>query len=450
MFTAALHSLLLVSLCALCFALNTHWATTTGTIPAEQALSVYLLFVLEYLFILYTYAKSQNDRAINTIVIASLVGRVLLAFAPVLLTGDLPRYLWEGLLVREGFNPYFYVPAHTALTPLRTDYWASIEYSHLSAIYPPVAQYFLALFARSVLLWKLFLVIVEACNIYLLMRLVKEFSAPRGMVLAYACLPLALFEISLSGHLEGIVVTFLLAFFLYIRSLELRAFFVYKDTIPVPAMLALALLCASAILTKYVLALPVAVFLILRGKHFGLLRFSFFSFSFVFFCLLICAPFLKVDGELVSLFSSLSTYISHWRFNDSVLHLLGFLFGADWSDTNSFWHLKALLLAVWTLVMALLLYKARNSVKPTMYGFAAYLILSPVFHPWYGLWFAPLVALEPSPALLYLLLALPISYVSKIGGVGGDPAVIWKAVEFAPLLPLLLWRNRVFPARRES
>jgi hypothetical protein len=438
MFAATLHSLLLICLCALTWALNAHWQAK-GTIPAGQAVSLYLLFVVEYLFILHSLARTDEKRPIIVLITASIIGRVILAFTPVLFTGDLPRYLWEGLLVREGINPFYYPPEHAALEHLRTPYWADIEYPHLSAIYPPVAQYFLALFAHSVLTWKLFLVVVESFNIYLLSRLLKDFSIPRGMVLVYACLPLTLLEIGLSGHLEALVITFLLSFFVYVRSLELRAFFVYHDTIKVHCMLALAVIAAAGILTKYVLALPLAVFLVVRGKHFGTKRLAFFLLSFTFLIFIFSAPFLKVDGKLIPVFSSLGTYLRHWQFNDSLLHLFGDIASVDWRHLESFWHLKAILAAIWATSMFVLLKSARNAIWPTTAGFAIFLICSAVVHPWYALWFAPLLAVEFSPALLYFLLALPLAYAPHITGTAADVPIIIKYLEYLPILLIGLY-----------
>jgi hypothetical protein len=64
------------------------------------------------------------------------------------------------------------------------------------------------------------------------------------------------------------------------------------------------------------------------------------------------------------------------------------------------------------------------------------LFIYPAFHPWYLLALVPFLALSPSPAWIYLSLAIPLSYLKYLAPNGLMPEwVTWA--QFAPLYVLL-------------
>ncbi|MGH1588545.1 hypothetical protein ACRBEV_09510 [Methylobacterium phyllosphaerae] len=58
-------------------------------------------------------------RALAIIVGAALTMRLLALFAPPILSTDIFRYVWDGMVQGVGINPYRYVPADPALAFLR-------------------------------------------------------------------------------------------------------------------------------------------------------------------------------------------------------------------------------------------------------------------------------------------------------------------------------------------
>ena len=57
-----------------------------------------------------------------------------LVLAPPVLSDDLYRYLWEGRMWIEGFNPYRLAPEDLALSPLRDELWANINNPAIGSI----------------------------------------------------------------------------------------------------------------------------------------------------------------------------------------------------------------------------------------------------------------------------------------------------------------------------
>jgi alpha-1,6-mannosyltransferase len=133
--------------------------------------------------------------------------------APVFLSDDIYRYIWDGRVQGAGINPYRYVPTDAHLDPLRD---AAIfpnvnRNNYAPTIYPPVAQMFFFLatrFGESVLVMKLALVAVEAVGIYGLLQVLRGIGAPRENILFYAWHPLPVWEIAGSGHVDAVMVAF--------------------------------------------------------------------------------------------------------------------------------------------------------------------------------------------------------------------------------------------------
>ena len=133
--------------------------------------------------------------------------------APVYLSDDLYRYIWDGRVQAAGINPYRYIPTDPHLAPLRDEaIFPNVNRNNYApTIYPPVAQMlFLAAtrFGETFLAVKLVLVAVEAIGIGALFFVLRTVGAPRENILFYAWHPLPVWEIAGSGHIDGAVVAF--------------------------------------------------------------------------------------------------------------------------------------------------------------------------------------------------------------------------------------------------
>ena len=133
--------------------------------------------------------------------------------APVFLSDDINRYIWDGRVQAAGINPYRYIPTDPHLAPLRDDaIFPNINRNNYApTIYPPVAQMlFLVVnrFGQSALAVKLTFVAIEAIGIGALVYILHATGRPRGHILFYAWHPLPIWEIAGSGHVDAAVVAF--------------------------------------------------------------------------------------------------------------------------------------------------------------------------------------------------------------------------------------------------
>ena len=157
-------------------------------------------------------ARRLEDAAgpLLVLVIAGLLRLALLPLPPTALSEDMLRYVWDGRVVRAGFNPYALAPDSEELAGLRDDLWRRMPHREVPTVYPPLA---LAVFAAAdatlhpMVSLKILLVFVELVGCWLLLILASRLGIPPGRSIWYAWNPLAVLEIAGSGHIDALVVT---------------------------------------------------------------------------------------------------------------------------------------------------------------------------------------------------------------------------------------------------
>lgn len=175
-------------------------------------------------------APRTNERtALWTIAVVAISLRVYLLFTEPLLSTDIFRYVWDGIVQGAGINPYRYFPAHEALSFLRDNpvYPNINRADYAVTIYPPVAQMFFFVATRlsaSVVMMKFALLVCEAVTVVMIVLLLRRLGRPLTLIVAYAWHPLPLWEVANSGHIDALMVSLLmLGLWLAATSRPLRA-----------------------------------------------------------------------------------------------------------------------------------------------------------------------------------------------------------------------------------
>ena len=182
------------------------------------SLALYLGAVLIFLL------KPDNvDRYTFSIILFFAVAcRIVTLLPDPFLSSDVYRYAWDGVVQHAGINPYRYVPGDIALKFLRApngDLFANInrrDYAH--TIYPPAAQIFFYLVTflnDSVTMMKLAMVLVEGVTMTGLVLLLRELGVRREWTLVYAWSPLLIWEIGGSGHVDSLIMAFVVLALLF-------------------------------------------------------------------------------------------------------------------------------------------------------------------------------------------------------------------------------------------
>ncbi len=194
------------------------------------AFAVYLLAAL----IAARWAPSRGQLVL--IAGAALLYRLILLPTPPIQEVDIYRYLWDGIVVSHGINPFCYPPQAVRearlgevgdpqlarlvqvrdADPHVLTLLARIHYAELPSVYPPVSQAVFAAAARTaptqasiaqrILILKIWLLGFDLATGALVLMLLRETGRPPGMFLLYAWCPLVLKEFCNSGHLDAIAV----------------------------------------------------------------------------------------------------------------------------------------------------------------------------------------------------------------------------------------------------
>ncbi|WP_017324853.1 glycosyltransferase family 2 protein [Synechococcus sp. PCC 7336] len=292
---------------------------------------------------------------------------ILLGMAP---GDDVWRYLWEGFIQTQGFNPYQYAPNAIELEALRFDWWPWINHPHVSALYPPVVQWgfhALAAIQPSVLLFKLGFVAADLIVCGLLYRWFSGLNA-----VLYAWNPLVIYSFAGGAHYDSwFILPLVLAWGIADRGSGLNRW------------LGSALCVGIAIAVKWV-SLPLLGFLAWRAgrdRHLpfgilvgaiGLLPLAIASLS---YCLDGTCPISPADSD----------FLTYGRSAEAVPYLVWAIWPFQWK-TN--WLLVAPLAAI----IAISIVRSRHLLGFAERYFIALLFLSPIIHAWYFTWLLPFAA----------------------------------------------------------
>jgi alpha-1,6-mannosyltransferase len=154
----------------------------------------------------------DRQRGLVLILGTALLLRLIALAAPVFLSDDINRYIWDGRVQAAGINPYRYIPTDPALAPLRDALiFPNINRNNYApTIYPPVAQMLFLVasrFGETALAVKLVFVAIEAVGIGTLLFILRASGRPPKHILLYAWHPLPIWEIAGSGHVDAAMVT---------------------------------------------------------------------------------------------------------------------------------------------------------------------------------------------------------------------------------------------------
>jgi alpha-1,6-mannosyltransferase len=389
------------------------WAVTgdqTRRVPSF--LTLYAMAFTAYLLALRA-APGTTTRVRRAALALAVVWRLVLAFAPPLLSTDVYRYVWEGRIQVNGGNPYAWEdrPDAPRWAALRDEVWAAMDHREYTAIYPPLwqvtARAVVAL-RDSVTAMKLFLVGCELAAWAALAAALRRRALDPSRLLVLAWSPLAIVEIAGSGHND--------AFGLFWLSVALAA--------AGPTVVALAL--AAGALTKLLPALiGLAWIRNFRTRH---------LLGAVACAALVTAPYLSAGSWLVH---SLGKYSRFWLFNETAFALLHAMAGGRIGAV-------ALAASLATAVAVMMAYRRVEPARGALAVVVAWLLLAPSVLPWYALWLVPLLVLVDAPAVLLFTGTVALAYLVYPDWLAGSRwEVSWtvRAVEYGPcaVVALVSW-----------
>lgn len=359
-----------------------------------------------------------------TILIVAAAARSAFLFRPAELSDDIYRYLWDGLTLLAGSNPYSSAPALVQPVPeALAGLQLMVNHPELVTIYPPAAQLVFAagaLFGGSVFGLKLLLVLLDLASCALIMRLLAAFRLPICYAALYAWHPLPVLEVASSGHIDAAGIFFLLGALALLATNKATAGpqrFQTSDLISQPEN-GKSIRCFTAgtvfALAALVKLLPL---IYLPGVLLGLKRFrGAFLLGIVAGGTALLVPFLL---ELGNALDTLKTYAANWEF-------AGFAFRSLRRATGSGEFSRMILAALFLAMAAYRYRRCALDLRRTSAGEGTnrllsslracsevtvwFLLLTPTLHPWYALYLAALLPFAAGPARLVLCWSVLLSY----------------------------------------
>ena len=377
----------------------------------------------------------------RAIALAAVLLRATVFFSAPVLSQDVQRYRWDGLVATSGANPYTHAPNSPALAPLRTEWHELINHPEIPTIYPPAAQSLFAAWALaggSLLVWRLILLAFDLATLRML--------GTRSAWLWATC-PLVVVEGFWSAHLEIVPAALLLA-----------AACAVKRRREVSGAIAMAL--SAGVKVVPIAAVPALVsFASRRGRFLALLALT-LALPFL--------PFLASGGPLMPGFGD---YASRWEFNAPLYESLCWLVDLSGLDIALKWlwgvlknplgaealapfvyaqlhpeRIARVLCGIAFLVGLVAAMRCATIESRIAWSVAALFLCAPALHPWYWLTILPLALEARSRPLAALAVTSPASYLLYTALAWRTP-LVFGATYLLPLAATLWQRRRMDPSR---
>ncbi|MBD3314143.1 MAG: DUF2029 domain-containing protein [Chitinivibrionales bacterium] len=337
------------------------WLASELVVEFQFAPAAVVYLLLSADLALCALVASRNKLPIWFLTLWILFTGLPLLFCDPVLSDDIYRYVWEGVVQNRGYNPYDTPPNHPAFD--RETLNKRVAFPDIPAIYPPLSQ----LLFRAVSAISVSLPAMKAAFLACLAGLLVVMARNRSVfgdsaVPIVAFVPLMLIETAWSGHLDIVGVLFLAAALVYM----------YADK-GIQSGILLALSVSVKIIP--IIFVPLFIF------HFSKKR----RLPFLAGLLLIPLLYLPFADAGSWLFFAFKNYSQHWAFNGS-FYRAALLAGASPMDARV---ILGVLFALWALYLFVYRRNSEDRFFLLYFGLAA---VSPVVWPWYLLWLVPLGA----------------------------------------------------------
>ena len=366
------------------------------------------LYSLVFAAMIVVWGFWPKSWKIRHVVFIAIVLRA--AMMPFAASDDVNRYVWEGVIQNHGHNPYSVSPDDPDLASLRNDIWQGINHKDMKAIYGPFSELLFrvcSLVSPTPLFFKIVFTLFDLGTLIFLLLLMRTWSMhPRHCVL-YACNPLVLFSIAGEGHLEIVLVFWLVASLYFLRkNKHIFAFVCFG-------------LCLATKITP-VFLLPLLITRKNRAQSF--------------FLLVPLLLYLAYFGAAGSFLTVPFHFAAAFHFNGFVNWLLLQVLPEQLASTAS-WGICAV-------ILCFIFFFVPSTTRSVYYACAAFLLCSTTMHPWYATILTPFVVLFRSPAFIILQLTLGISFLVRIHfiqtGIWHESWTIWLT-EYVPFAGCALW-----------
>ena len=323
-----------------------------------------------------------------------LINYFILIFCLPWLSQDFYRFIWDGMLLQAGENPYLYTPYQiissesfeisTAKAEFYIENMGDLSASNYTN-YPPISQlvyYIASFFAEkslftAVVFMKLILLASALVTLYFSQKILGLLKLPVKNAYWFFLNPLILIESVGNLHFEILMLAFFTASVYYLLN---RKYLIAGSLFGLSVATKLITLVFAVFLIHY-LAKHKNGFQIKNYGNFSILKFS-FTFLLV---VLLCYSFFVDQQMLQNYQESLGLWFSSFEFNASIYYVFRWI-GFQLYGYNMIAVIGKIMfvLSAFSLLFFAFQQSSKKQVFTWMYfGFAFYLIFSTTVHPWY-------------------------------------------------------------------
>lgn len=383
-----------------------YWLFSYNLIRTEYTKLITFYTALWIIFILLLkYAKDN----IKFLTIIAFLFRAVFILAIPNLSQDFYRFIWDGRMILEGFNPYLYTPEsfidtqNFPVAQARELYagMGQLNGSHFTN-YPPLNQLcfvIAGLFSGhsilgSAMVLRLLIVAADFGTLYFGKRLLKQLNIPVKNIFWYILNPFIIIELTGNLHFEGVMIFFLVWSLYLLHSGKWKwAAVIFALSISVKLIPLLFL----PLLFRYFKSTSLND----QNKNNEILKrvqnddssskidfkklISFYGIIGLTTCLLF-APFFS--SEFINNYTqTVALWFQNFEFNASIYYVareIGYLF-TGYNQIAIIGKIVSVVIVVFVLVLSF--YKRQISTKTLLttmlFAFSFYLFLSTTVHPWY-------------------------------------------------------------------
>ena len=379
----------------------------------------------------------ENKVWLWAVIGVGLICRIILIPSQPVLEDDYYRYLWDGAVTANGYNPYIYSPLDAMeqtnnvlpevlieLSNESGDIIKNINHPHIRTIYPVLSQF---VFAAAYLLspweyfsWKILLLIFEIVLLIFLFKTLAHLKLPLILISFYWLNPVVIHEFFNAAHMDLLAILFvMIALYLHVKNkskyaiitLALAVGFKIWPVVLLPLLLRnfrddkKQLLSYTGLFIAIVIVLFIPVLFSSLDESLGFIKYAGKWINNAAFYTI----FKGLIQQIISLLSiSVSCISCINRLGIVILFLIATYFIIRKVPQDQIHYYKKALLIV-----------------------AIMYLISPTQFPWYYTWIVPLLAIRPMISLLLYPLMLPLYQLTYLADY-----IIY--IEHIPILILFL------------
>ncbi|MFU8860033.1 MAG: polyprenol phosphomannose-dependent alpha 1,6 mannosyltransferase MptB [Cyclonatronaceae bacterium] len=196
---------------------------TAYGIEREQFILLTVIFALMFVLMAAVYYLSDRETSPVVWITAGILLRAIVLFSVPALSEDYYRFIWDGMLIINGINPFAFTPAEMINSGMQLPETAPYLFAGMNSpeyysIYPAVCQGVFAaswFIAGESIFWnivtiRLFIIAAESVTLVLMYKIMCSEGINSNNLIWYALNPVVIMELTGNLHFEALMICFLI------------------------------------------------------------------------------------------------------------------------------------------------------------------------------------------------------------------------------------------------